>query len=79
MTYPPGVLDQYFKWSGDNVQNIEVNCVKCDTRKLPLIYFDTYNERRIFVGTDVVVVHTISEMLYSMNQHIAKVHLEEVR
>lgn len=78
MTYPPGVLDRYFRLSGDNVQNIEVDCVECD-RKLPLIYFDTYKDQIIFADTDVVVVQTIADMLYRMNEHVAQIHSEEVR
>jgi hypothetical protein len=79
VSYPPGVLDRYFRLSGDTVQNIEINCTQCNKRELPLIYFDTYKDAVVFADTDVIVVHTIADMLYRMNEHVVHIHLEEVR
>lgn len=77
VTQFPVILDQFFKISGDTVQNIEVVCTKCKRNKLlPLIYFDTYDEEQSPFPhhADVRVVKTIADMLYEMWDHIAKIH-----
>ena len=72
-------IDQYFYLVGDEDGGVGMMCRECDRRGLPIIQYEISPAYEPYKGTDVIVVHSVSDMFAPATKHIARHRAERLR